>query len=78
MLFTFHVFFVCFLIILATHLREYRRTQKSYGGFRDIQSLMIMTGESPLPSTSHFFPTVYFAVQQGMIAVYIGAKVSSF
>lgn len=54
---------------LATHLREYKKTPRNCGGFRDTLWSTTMIGGSRPPSICSFSHTDYSAVQTGIIVV---------
>ena len=61
--------------LIATRLREYRRTRRNCGGLNATQWSMIMTGGSHPQSIWSFFPIASVAVRLERTVVYRNAEV---
>lgn len=63
------------LFAVATHLKEYKKTQRNSGDLRDTQWLTTTSGGFRPPLICFFFHTDYFVAQREMTAVCICAEV---
>lgn len=63
------------LFVLATHLREYKKTQRNFGDLRDTQWLMTTNGGFRPPLICFFFHIGYFVAKREMTIVCICAEV---
>lgn len=65
------------LFVVATHSKEYKKTQRNSGDLRDTQWLTTTSGGFRPPLICFFFHTDYFVAQREMTAVCICAEVGT-